>query len=174
MQGQEAALLCSHTVACLIQVRCCAGGSTLRGLVDALLSNLRKAQRLSTGKPAGRASSSKELAPDWQLQAGSIVVVTTEVLFGASPAWQPGPKPAAAESKESAAEDGKHLEELEALVILVEEQWVREPLWGVPTSEDHSWHQDDSMAQRLTPQACCRSSSPPPLASYLLISLSQA
>ena len=147
----------------LILVPPLAGGSTLRGLVDALLSNLRRAQRLSTDKPVGKANRSKELAPDWRLQAGSIIVVTTEALFGASPAWQPGPKPAAGSSDPSAAGDRKQLEELEALVILVEEQWVREPLWGVPTSEDLSWRQDDSKAQRLTPQACYQPCSPVPV-----------
>ena len=81
-------------------------------------------------------------------------MVTTEVLFGASPAWQPGPQPSAGGSEQSTAQHEQHQEELEALVILVQEEWVREPLWGVPTSEVPSWHQDDSKVQRLTPQAC--------------------
>ena len=135
----------------------CAGGSTLRGLVDVLLSNLRRAQRLSKSKTVGRASSSQRPADDWQLQAASIAVVTTEVLFGASPAWQPGPpEPSAGATEQSTAENKQQQEELEALVILVQEEWVREPLWGVPTSEEPSWHQDDSKARRLTPQACCQ------------------
>ncbi len=127
----------------------------MRGLVDALLSNLRRALRISKDKAAGRASYVKKPADDWQLQAASIAVVTTEVLFGASPAWQPGPQPSAGDSARSTADDKQQPEELEALVTLVQEEWVREPLWGVPTSEEPSWHQDDSKAQRLTPQACC-------------------
>lgn len=135
---------------------CCAGGSTLRGLIDTLLGNLRRTQRFGTGKALGRADRLKRPVDDWRLQAASIAVVTTEVLFGASPAWQPGSWPAAADSIPSTAEQNKQQEELEALVMLVQEEWVTEPLWGVPTSEDHGWHRDDSKAQRLTPQACCQ------------------
>ncbi|CAL5218647.1 g350 [Coccomyxa viridis] len=129
-----------------------AGRSTLRGLVDALLSNLRRAQRFSKDKAVGRGSASKRPAEDWQLQAASVAVVTTEVLFGASPAWQPGPQPAVGAGEQSTADDKQQQEELEALAILIQEEWVREPLWGVPTSEEPSWRQDDSKAQCLSPQ----------------------
>ena len=141
-----------------IHTPCFAGGSTLRGLIDALLGNLRRAQRLSKGKSPGRADRSKRPVDDWRLQAASIAVVMTEVLFGASPAWQPGSWPAAADSVPGTAEREKQQEELEALVMLVQEEWMREPLWGVPTSEDHSWNQGDGKAQRLPPQACCHPS----------------
>ena len=127
--------------------------------MDALLSNLRRAQRSSKDKAVGRASTLRKPAEAWQLQAASIAVVTTEVLFGASLVWQPGPKPAVGAGEQSTADDEQQ-QELEALVILVQEEWVREPLWGVPTSEEPSWRQDNSKTQRLTPQACRQPGSP--------------
>ena len=45
------------------------------------------------------------------------------------------------------------MDELQALVILVEEEWVKEPLWGLPTSSAASWQQEDAPVQHLTPQA---------------------
>ena len=128
--------------------------------MDALLSNLRRAQRFSKDKAVGRGSASKRPAEDWQLQAASVAAVTTEVLFGASPAWQPGPQPAVGAGEQSTADDKQQQEELEALAILIQEEWVREPLWGVPTSEEPSWRQDDSKAQCLSPQACRQPGSP--------------
>ena len=126
----------------------------LCGLVDALLGTLRRAQRLSTERPGGRPSRAKRPLQDWRLQAASTAVVMTEVLFGASPAWRPELERAAGSFEQSTAGNGTQQDELEALVILVEEEWVREPLWGVPTSEECSWHQDDSKRQHLTPQVC--------------------
>lgn len=59
-----------------------AGGAVLRGLLDHLMGGLRKmvpgGSRQRSGPPAG-----------WQLPAASAVVVISEVIFGASPAWQP-------------------------------------------------------------------------------------
>ena len=45
------------------------------------------------------------------------------------------------------------MDELQALVILVEEEFVKEPLWGLPTSSAESWQQEDAPVQQLTPQA---------------------
>ena len=46
------------------------------------------------------------------------------------------------------------MDELQALVILVEEEWVKEPLWGLPTSSAASWQQENAPLEQLTPQAC--------------------
>ena len=118
--------------------------------MDALLSSLRRAQRLSTESRRGKAAEKR--ANDWRLQAASIVAVVSEIVFGASSAWQPGAAHTG-ESNQSTADRRKQQEELEALVILVEEEWVKEFLWGVPTSNEYSWQEIDSKAQHLTPQA---------------------
>ena len=114
--------------------RSCAGGTALRALVDGLLRALQAAAPApATGPNTGQAPAA---APDWQLPAAATVAVTAEVLFGASPAWRPpheglegmgigdqgGPDSAAAE--------------LEALAGVVLAEWVREELWGVPTSAE--------------------------------------
>ena len=124
--------------------------------MDAFLSNLRRVQRLSTESRRGKAA--KRQVHDWLLQAASIVAVVSEIVFGASSAWQPGAAHPA-DSNQSTADTEKQQEELEALVILIEEEWVKESLWGVPTSNEYSWQGNDSQAQHLTPQArlcsCC-------------------
>ena len=102
---------------------------------------------------------------EWRLQAASIVAVSSEIVFGASSAWQPGAAHPA-DSNQSTADKEKQQEELEALVILIEEEWVKESLWGVPTSNEHSWQENDIKAQHLTPQArlwpCCPLCTYPP------------
>ena len=129
----------------------------LRGLVDALLSSLRRVQRQGTDRDRGKSTNQHRHARDWRLQAASISMAVTEVLFGASPACQPGDRPAAAYEEPgtagTAGTDGQ-LDELEALVIMVEEEWMKEPLWGVPTTMEGAWQQGDAQAQLLNPQAC--------------------
>ena len=138
----------------------------LRSLVDALLSELRKAQRHAPKHSQRRASSRAHHAVQqhWQLQAASVVTVLSETLFGASAAWQP-PHSSAAGAQQDGGQpmrddastqsaSSSPLDELQALVILVEEEWVKEPLWGLPTSSAASWQQEDAPLEQLTPQAC--------------------
>ena len=142
----------------------CTGGSVLRSLVDALLSQLRKAQRHAQKHSQRRASTRVYNAAQqgWQLQAASVVTVLSETLFGASTAWQPPHGSTAAAQQDGGQHDGistqsrssNATDELQALVILVEEEWVKEPLWGLPTSSAASWQQEDAPIQQLTPQAC--------------------
>ncbi len=60
--------------------------------MDSLLANL---QRLRPSEPPqaqrrrGRSQALLAPAQPWQLSAASLVLVTYEVLYGASPAWQP-------------------------------------------------------------------------------------
>lgn len=143
------------------------GGAMLRSLVDILLSNLRRVQRKSTESSQKKKSRAQGQLHDWRLQAASRIVVMSEVLYGASPAWQPEQMPAAEGKAQSTASreqdasggaDGGQFSastrtELEALVILVEEEWVKEALWGVPTSNEVRWQGDSAQAQQLTPQA---------------------
>ena len=138
-----------------------AGGTALRGLLDRLLSDLRK---LLPGGPRQRGAPTAS----WQLSAASIVVVTTEVIYGASVAWQPanylgaqpGPAHAGEDSSASGTSLGERLQqnqaEVEAMGVMIEEEWVREPLWGVMTSTEAS--QNESGAS-LTPQVHAASSS---------------
>ncbi|CAL8470133.1 g9675 [Coccomyxa elongata] len=131
-----------------------AGGTVLRGLLDRLLSDLRK---LLPGTSRQRDAPTAS----WQLSAASVVVVTSEVIYGASAAWQPanylGAQPGQAEacdgSGASGTSDGERLHqtqaEVEAMVVMIEEEWVREPLWGVITSTETSQHESDAS---LTPQ----------------------
>lgn len=148
-----------------------AGGTLLRGLLDRLIDSLRRVQPRK-----GLAAQEDHASPAWQLSAASIVVVMTEIIYGASPAWQPaaflGAAPPAAMPPESAAaraddmahvgpaaaeglphvgdggqkgaRRGMNMQELKEVVMLVEEEWVREGLWGVPISAE-----PDSI---LTPQ----------------------
>ncbi len=129
----------------------------LRGLVDALLSNLRRVQRKGADHDRGHSAKRQRHAQDWRLQAASISVAVTEVLFGASPACRTGGTSAGAVGKPGTAgtpgTDGQR-DELEALVIMVEEEWVKEPIWGVPTTVEGAWQQADAQAQLLNPQAC--------------------
>ena len=137
----------------------------LRSLIDALLSELRKAQRQARKHSQRRASSRPHNAAQqhWQLQAASIVAVISETLYGASMAWQPSHGSTAAQQhgRQHMADDvsmqspsRSAMDELQALVILVEEEWVREPLWGLPTAIAASWQQERALVQQLTPQAC--------------------
>ena len=98
----------------------------------------------------------------WQLQAASIVTILSETLFGASAAWQ-SPHGSTAAAQQDAGQrnnlstpslSSNAADELQALVILVEEEWVKEPMWGLPTSTVESWQQEDAPVQQLTPQAC--------------------
>ncbi len=126
----------------------------LRGLLDRLLSDLRKLLP-GTSRQRGAPTAS------WQLSAASVVVVTSEVIYGASAAWQPanylGAQPGQAEacggSSASGTSDGERLHqtqaEVEAVVVMIEEEWVREPLWGVITSTETSQYESDAS---LTPQ----------------------
>lgn len=132
----------------------CAGGLMLRGLVDALLSSLRRVQRQGTERDRGQSTKRQRPAQDWRLQAASISVAVTEVFFGASPACQPGTRPAPTEEEPGTAGTDGQRDELEALVIIVEMEWVKEPLWGVPTTTEGAWQQGDAQAQLLNPQAC--------------------
>lgn len=71
---------------------------------------------------------------DWQLQAAAAVVATTEVLFGASPAWQPHERGSAAAALRGAGPGGAPAAELEALASAALAEYLREEVWGVPTS----------------------------------------
>ena len=126
----------------------------LRGLLDRLISDLRK---LLPGGARQRGAPSAS----WQLPAASCVLVITEVIFGASAAWRPsnylGPLEAGAGGVAPRQSDPApherplhaHEAELEAIVVMIQEEWVREPLWGVPTSAEPS-HGDAGPS--LTPQ----------------------
>ena len=68
-----------------------------------------------------------------QLSAASIVVVTSEVLFGASPTWEP---PFAASSGQAPSLEGRPSSSCsypmyEGLVLQVLQELVRPQLWGV-------------------------------------------
>lgn len=75
---------------------------------------------------------------NWQLNASSIVVVVTEVLFGASPAWEP---PFAA-TDPSPSQEGRPpapcCPVYEGLVHQVLQELVRPQLWGVQTHTEGS------------------------------------
>jgi hypothetical protein len=130
-----------------------AGGTVLRGLLDSLVGSLRKALPRATHREAPAGSS-------WQLSAASTVVLMSEIIFGASSAWlpaihstavpsspeRPAPETSACgaarvtlsgpEQTGDKSRSGQPLEELKAVVLMVEEEWVRESLWGLPTSAE--------------------------------------
>ena len=128
----------------------------LRGLLDRLIRDLRK---LLPGPARQRGMPSAS----WQLPAASCVVVITEVIFGASGAWRPanylGTHLEAGRSGDTSRQScpapheralqGREAE-LEAIVVMIQEEWVREPLWGVATSVEPSSQGD--VEASLTPQ----------------------
>ncbi len=120
-----------------------AGDTALRALVDGLLRGLQAAAPAPApaSAPARRGvAAAVALAtapdPDWQLRAAAAVVATTEVLFGASPAWQPQGQglAAAAAAQRGAGPGGAPAAELEALAGAALAEYLREDVWGVPTS----------------------------------------
>ncbi len=128
------------------------GGTVLRGLLDRLISDLRKLLP-GGGRQRGAPSAS------WQLPAASCVVVITEVIFGASATWRPAnylgsmeaDKDSEAPRQSQSGLQG-HGAELEAIVVMIQEELVREPLWGVATSADASMgHAAASLTPQVTP-----------------------
>ena len=125
-------------------------GSNLRTVTDLLISRLRAATAAtphSMGDSPGEEDAEPSLTDSsgsgggslsggsWQLNAASVVVVTSEVLFGASPAWEP---PFAASSGPVPSLDGQQPSSCpspvyEGLVLQVLQELVRPQLWGVQT-----------------------------------------
>jgi len=150
---------------------CCAG-SNLQALVQHLLDALQAAS--SPHKPktpaiaglrgAAGVSGRYSLGPtpaagEWQCNSAAAVVVLTEVLFGASDAWQPhlaaaaAPRPAAASSTAGntaatvaavasrQAGQQRRQQELgmdagyESVLLQALAAFVRPKLWGLPTAQ---------------------------------------
>lgn len=148
-------------------------GTALRSLIDGCLQKLqqykesgdgtmeritgRKVQRpgagvkkkentaLSGAKQATHhASSNGGLSLPWQISAAQTVIVLTEALFGASPAWRP--KSITIEDHlrsrsppEVPFADSSPCPELEALVALVLPLVTDERVWGLPTATTSSF-----------------------------------
>ena len=130
-------------------------GTTVRCLVDGCLSRLQQLAEAaggsgSAGAPKrhrgrrqleqqawGSGAAAEQQAEaggagqvPWQLQAASVASVLSELLFGASPAWQPAWQPGG----EAAAGSGGSSRELEALAAGVVQELVQESIWALPTS----------------------------------------
>lgn len=147
----------------------CHAGSNLQALVQQLLEQLQaassphKPQTPATTRLRGAAGGSGRYslgptpaAGEWQCDSAAAVVVLTEVLFGASDAWQPhlaataAPKAAAASSTagntaataagRQAGQQG-HQQELgmdagyESVLLQALAAFVRPKLWGLPTAQ---------------------------------------
>ena len=102
--------------------------------MDALLRALQAAARAPAAGPnPGQAPAA---GPDWQLPAAAAVAATAEVLFGASPAWRPPHEGFEGSGFRDQGLPGPAAAELEALAGVALAEWVREELWGVPTSTE--------------------------------------
>ena len=114
------------------------GGLPLRSLVDHLM---RQIQELSAQPPE------LSLHASSQCHAAAGVTLLSEVVFGASPAWQPASwlgGDSRSEDEEAAAR------ELSDVVGRLQEDLVAESLWGVQTHNISSRSGDE--AEPLTPQ----------------------
>ena len=126
-------------------------GSNLRTVIDLLISRLRAATAATSHGNTGDGPDEEDAEPSltdssgagggslaggsWQLNAASVVVVASEVLFGASPAWE---LPFAASSGPSPSLEGRlppssGSPPYEGLVLQVLQELVRPQLWGVQT-----------------------------------------
>jgi hypothetical protein len=135
----------------------------LRRLVEALSARLRAAQqRQLQERPGGAAAARRGGAgadgSGWRCEAAAVVAVMSEVLFGASAAWQ-APRPAEVLSRPQASppapdnqqqqdgDKGKRQEEegvpavgqadiqYESLVMQLLDAITNERLWGQPTAQ---------------------------------------
>ena len=114
------------------------GGLPLRSLVDHLMRHI---QELSAQPPE------LSLHVSWQCDAAAGVTLLSEVVFGASQAWQPASwlgGNSRSEDEEAAAR------ELSDVVSRLQEDFVAESLWGVQTHKIGSRSGDE--AKPLTPQ----------------------
>ena len=122
------------------EVRIClhSGGLPLRSLLDHLM---RQIQEVSAQPPE------LSLHASWQCDAAAGVTLLSEVVFGASQAWQPASwlgGDSHSEDKEAAAR------ELSDVVSRLQEDLVAESLWGVQTHNIGS--RGGNEAKPLTPQ----------------------
>ena len=105
-------------------------GTALRALTDALV---RLTGCSATSAPgAAKATYVESAGPvPWQLQAASAAVVLGEVLYGASPAWQPRweLQPSTAHQVGGAAN-----QELESVCAAALQELMQEAVWSLPTS----------------------------------------
>ena len=120
-------------------------GTALRALTDALVRQLQhdvnhgdvgrgpKRSRSAPSAPgAAKATYVESAGPvPWQLQAASAAVVLGEVLYGASPAWQPRweLQPSTAHQVGGAAN-----QELESVCAAALQELMQEAVWSLPTS----------------------------------------
>jgi len=102
--------------------------------VDGLLRVLQAAAPLPSSGSDGP-NPAAEASPDWQLSAAAAVAVSAEVLFGASSAWRPKGEGFGLASQ-SPIDQVQAASELDALVGVSLAEWVREEVWGVPTSAE--------------------------------------
>ena len=125
-------------------------GTALRCLFDGCLGRLQQLSNAASGAMIGASSGGsrahkrsrqqqpssdpqQQADPDgmgqtpWQLQAAAVAVVLSELLLGASPAWQPSWQPGATPPTSSSRE-------LEALAASVVQDLVQRGIWSLPTS----------------------------------------
>ena len=76
----------------------------------------------------------------WTISAAQVVFVLTEIVFGASPAWQPKYThlSAAAAAASSSSSSSSSTKELEALIALVLPELVDSRIWSLPTATTSS------------------------------------
>lgn len=106
--------------------------------MDGLLRVLQAAAplpRSGSNGPGFNPSPAADASPDWQLSAAAAVAVLAEVLFGASPAWRPKGEGFGLTSQ-NPVDQAQAASELDALAGVSLAEWVREEVWGVPTSAE--------------------------------------
>ena len=125
-------------------------GTALRCLIDGCLGRLQQLTDAASGASAGASSGgsrahkrTRQQQPSgdaqqqadpggmgqapWQLQAAAVAVVLSELLLGASPAWQPSWQPGGTPPTSGSRE-------LEALAASAVQDLVQDCIWSQPTS----------------------------------------
>eukprot|EP00887_Chlorella_sp_A99_P000587 scaffold17.g587.t1 len=140
------------------------GGAALRSLVDGCVRRLRavveaavagkkrrserRGSKRGGGAEAGAVAAvavarpASEAQQPWQLQAAAVISVLSELLLGASPAWQEQPRQQQEQQQEAGAEEEQRRlqasagaqRELEALLASAAPELVQESIWELPTS----------------------------------------
>lgn len=113
-----------------------ASGTALCSLVDGCIRRLWQVVEARTGtKPRSKRSKQSAAAgpamlderQPWQLQTAAIISVLSELLLGASPAWQQQQ-----DQWQQGSNDGNT--DLESIIATASSELVQEAIWSLPTS----------------------------------------